>query len=189
MGDEPKIESEETTTPSEETTSAPETETETETESEETTEGEETLEEAQTRATKAEEFAKQSLGRAKKAEGELKKAKPSKTPETPATPQVSPQEPGVEETVLLAGGMHEDLLIELKAIAKVRDVSLIKAQTDPIFVAMKEQFEKDQKQKEVSLGASRGSGTPAPKKDASTPNLSREEHKKIAMDAMENPSR
>jgi hypothetical protein len=85
--------------------------------------------------------------------------------------------PNVEETVLLAQGMPEELLAELKAVAAVRRVSLIKAQTDPIFIAVKEKFEKEKKQASASLGASRGSGSVKAKKSFDTPGLSREEHK------------
>jgi hypothetical protein len=104
--------------------------------------------------------------RAKKAEADLKALKG-------AAQQPSPN---VEETVLLANGMPETLLAELKAVAAVRKVSLIKAQADPIFVAVKEKFEKDQKQEAASLPASRGSGASKPKKDFFTPGLTREEH-------------
>lgn len=92
----------------------------------------------------------------------------------PASPQQS-----VEETVLLAQGMPEELLTELKAIAQVRGTSMIKAQNDPIFVAVKEKFEKTQKTKNASLPAARGAGSIRPKKDLNTPGLSREEHKKL----------
>ena len=84
--------------------------------------------------------------------------------------------PNVEETVLLAQGMPEELLAELKVISQVRKVSLIKAQTDPIFVAVKDKFEKDKKREDASLPASRSSGSAKPKKDFKTPGLSREDH-------------
>ena len=82
----------------------------------------------------------------------------------------------VEEAVLLAQGFDEDLLPELKAVAQVRKVNLIKAQNDPIFVAVKEKFEKDKKREEASMPASRGSGSVKAKKDFTTPGLTREEH-------------
>ena len=111
--------------------------------------------------------------RAKKAEADLKAAKASK----PVEAKVAPSQPGIEETVLLANGMSDELLGELKAVAKARGIpSLIKAQNDPIFVAVKANFEKDQKQKASSMPASRGAGQVKPKKDFATPNLSREEH-------------
>lgn len=104
--------------------------------------------------------------RAKNAEADLKALK--------GTAQQA--SPNVEETVLLANGMPEELMVELKAVAAVRKVSLLKAQADPIFVAVKEKFEKDQKREEASLPASRGSGAMKVKKDFTTPGLSREEH-------------
>ncbi len=98
----------------------------------------------------------------------LEKAQKPQAPQTPAN---------VEETVLLANGMSEELLGELKAVAAVRKTSLIKAQADPIFVAVKEKFEKEQKQKDASLGASRGAGAVKAQKTFTTPGLSRDEHK------------
>jgi len=117
--------------------------------------------------------------RAKKAEADLKalkdadKSKPAEAP----SPQLS-----VEEAVLLVGGMPEELLGELKAVAQVRKVSLIKAQTDPIFVAVKDKFDKNKKQEEASLPASRSSSGVKPKKDFKTPGLTREEHKAMVKD-------
>lgn len=113
--------------------------------------------------------------RAKKAEAELKAMRAS----TPTKPQASPQL-GVEETVLLANGMPEELLAELKAVAQVRGTSLIKAQNDPIFVAVKERHEKEQKRKDASLPASRGSGSVRVQKTVDTPGISREEHIRLA---------
>ncbi len=137
-------------------------------------------------AEKMETFARQTLARAKKAEiaakaqglelnsdGEWVK----KPKETPAP--VTPSQASVEETILLANGMPENLLEELKAIAAVRKTSLIKAQTDPLFVAAKDIFEKEKKQKEASLPASRGSGQTKVKKDFNSPGLSRDEHREM----------
>lgn len=106
-------------------------------------------------------------------------------PKAPTQPQsVSSQPNNVEEVVLLANGMQEELLRELKAVAQARGISsLIKAQNDPIFVAVKEKFEKDQKQKESNLQPSRGSGNAKPKKDFDTPGLTREEHMKMVRDS------
>lgn len=123
---------------------------------------------------------KQVLARAKKAEDENKVLKTPKTsPVQPASTQ-----PSVEEVVLLANGMSDEMLSQLKKIAAINNTSLIKAQTDPIFVAVKEKFEKDQKQKDASLPSSRGSGQTKPKVDFSTPNLPRETHKEMAMKAL-----
>ena len=118
--------------------------------------------------------------RAKKAEADLKATKGTKPVEAkPASTQ-----PSVEETVLLANGMPEELVTELKAVAQVRGTTLLKAQADPIFVAVKEKFEKDAKVKDASLPASRGAGGIKAKKDFKTPGLTREEHKKMHQDAV-----
>lgn len=105
--------------------------------------------------------------------------------ETPKAPQSNPSsQPSVEEAVLLANGMPEELLAQLKKVAQVQGLSLIKAQADPIFVAVKDKFEKDQKQKAANLPASRGSGQAKPKLTLTTPGLSRDQHRKLAMEKM-----
>lgn len=104
--------------------------------------------------------------RAKKAEAELKAVKGTSTP----------SQPNIEETVLLATGMPEELLGDLKAIAAVRGVSLLKAQNDPLFIQIEEKFEKEQKHKEASVGAARGAGSVKPKVDFNTPGLTKEQH-------------
>jgi hypothetical protein len=133
-----------------------------------------------TETKKVEKFARDVLARTKKVEEENRELKKKLNSTPVASPQLN-----VEETILLANGMSEELLGELRAVAQVRKVSLIKAQTDPIFVAVKEKFEKDQKHKEASLGVSRGSGSVKPKMDFNTPNLPRETHKELFYKAME----
>ena len=114
--------------------------------------------------------------RAKKAEADLKAYKTSSP--APTSKQASPA--SVEETVLLAQGMSEELLNELKAVAKARGIaSLIKAQNDYLFVAAKEKFEKDKKAKDSSMPASRGAGQVKAQKTFSTPGLTKEEHMKM----------
>jgi len=117
--------------------------------------------------------------RAKKAEADLKAMKGSKPAETKAT-----QPPNIEEAAVIAAlqvnGMSDELIDQLKKVAKVQGTSLLKAQNDSIFIAVKEKFEKDQKQKNASVGASRGSSALKPKKDLTTPGLTREEHMRMA---------
>jgi len=125
--------------------------------------------------SQAREAQRQILARAKKAEETLKARASQPKPEVDSNPTQSAS--NIEETVLLANGMSEELLEELKAVATVRKLSLIKAQQDPIFVAVKEKIEKDKKQAEASLPVSRGSGNFKVKKDFKSPGLSREEHK------------
>jgi len=116
--------------------------------------------------------------RAKKAEAEAKALKSNRQTEAKA-----PSQNSIEETILLANGMSDELLLELKAVAKVRNMNLIKAQNDSIFVAIKDKFEKDRKHKEASLGASRGAGSVKTQKGINTPGLSREEHMKMVLES------
>ncbi len=109
-------------------------------------------------------------GRATRAEAAAKAAKPAQ-----ATPL------NVEEAVLLANGMPEELVAELKAVAQVRKTTLLKAQNDPIFVAVKEKFEKDEKQKAASLPAARGAGAVRAKKEFNSPGLTRDEHRAMVL--------
>lgn len=122
------------------------------------------------------------FARAKRAEGfVLEDGKWVKKPKEPA-PATSPKptkEPSVEETVLLANGMPEELLAQLKKVAQVNGTTLLKAQTDPLFVAMKANFDKEQTRKAASLGAGRGAGAKTVEKTASTPGLSRDDHKDL----------
>jgi hypothetical protein len=109
--------------------------------------------------------------RAEKAEKKAKEApKTSKQDDTNDYPDV-------DERILKANGMPDELLKELKAIAKAREVSLIDAQNDSLFKLVKQNYEQETKAKEASLGSSKGSGNASAKKTASTPGLSREEHK------------
>ena len=118
--------------------------------------------------------------RAKKAEADLKALKGNPKPVQPTKTQASLA--SVEETVLLANGMSEELIEQLKKVAQVQGISLIKAQKDPIFIAVKETFEREQKSKDASMPASRSAGNVKPKKDFTTPNLSRDEHKAMFKD-------
>lgn len=119
--------------------------------------------------------------RAKKAEALIIKNKKAPVAERP-TPQATPS--NVEEVVLLANGMDETLLEQLKKVAAVNGTSLIKAQNDPIFVAVKEKFEREKKSSAASLPATRGAGSAKVQKTANTPGLSREEHMRLAQEAI-----
>lgn len=108
--------------------------------------------------------------------------KSQQTPPQPKAEQPQTSQPNVEETVLLAQGMPEELLTQLKKVAAVNNTGLIKAQNDSIFQAIKEKFEKEQKHKDAAMPASRGAGSVKPKKDFTTPGLERDEHKKMFYD-------
>jgi hypothetical protein len=85
----------------------------------------------------------------------------------------------VQEQILRANGMPDELVKELKAVAKVRGIDMVTAQNDPIFVGIKSNYEKVDREKKASLGASHRSGTVEKKKSFNTPGLSKEEHKAL----------
>lgn len=146
------------------------------------TESADTSSESEVDVAKLQETNKRLFERAKKAEAELKASKANKPGAVKTEQQTSPVD--VDERILKSQGMADDLLSELKVIAKIRGVSLIDAQKDSLFVAVKEKFEKDTRVQKASMGASRGSGTVKPKVTADTPGLSREDHMRIAKEAL-----
>lgn len=89
---------------------------------------------------------------------------------------VQPDSINIDERVLKAQGMPNEQLTVLKDIARLRGTSLIDAQSDPLFEAEKSRLEKEEKAKKAQLGASRGAPKTQPKKDFTTPGLSREDH-------------
>lgn len=93
---------------------------------------------------------------------------------TQAPQQASPLD--VDERILKSQGMPTELLTQLKKVASIEGLSLLDAQADPLFVAMKEKFEKEKRIKDASLGSSRGSGGAKARKTPTTPGLTREEH-------------
>lgn len=129
----------------------------------------------------AREANRQISARAKRAEDKLKVKPPQAKPVTENKP-TQPASLNVEETVLLANGMAEELVEELKLRAPKYGGSLIKAQADPYYVAVKEQFEKTKKQEQASMPASRASGSVKPKKDFKTPGLTEAERKQMFED-------
>jgi hypothetical protein len=133
---------------------------------------EERLSKLEQEIAKQREIAENQRIRAEKAE---KKAKEVRQLDTPK--EEKQDTPDIDERILKANGMPEELIKELKVIAKARDIGLIEAQNDNLFKLVKENFEKETKQKEASLGSSRGSGNAPVKKTPSTPGLSKEEHK------------
>lgn len=83
-----------------------------------------------------------------------------------------------EEGILIAKGMDEENLSQLKAIAKGKNISLLEAEKDPLFLSYFEKVQKEKKSEQAKLGASKGS-TYKETKPAFTPGLTREEHEKL----------
>ena len=125
----------------------------------------------------------QLTARAKKAEAEAKslreKYESQKKDEEEAKSKTQETSPDIDERILKAQGMPDELLKELKVIAQVRGVDLMDAQKDSVFQVIKTDYERKQKSEEASLGASKGSGQAKPKKDFTTPGLTAEEHKEL----------
>ncbi len=122
---------------------------------------------------KQREIAENQRIRAEKAEAK------AKAPKAPSKQDDKNDYPDVDERILKANGMPEELLKELKAIAMARGVNLIDAQNDSLFKLVKDNYEQELKSKEASLGSSKGSGNAVARKTASTPGLSRDEHKEM----------
>lgn len=124
---------------------------------------------------RAKEAQAQILARAKKAEAELKSAKSTVSPQINNTPT----DEAIQTQILKAQGLSDEMLVELKAVAAVRKISLIEAQNDPIFTAIKNDKEAETKSAKASLGASKGSRPEKKEKTFETAGLTPEEHKAI----------
>lgn len=121
----------------------------------------------------------QVLARAKRAEDEAKKLK-SSTQNINKTNSLSAEE--VDVKILQSQGYSDELITELKAVAKARGKSLFASTQDSIFIAIKNEKEAEAKSQKAKLGASRGSGTVRKEKTTTTANLSDEEHKQLWRD-------
>ena len=145
----------------------------------ETTEEETTVESEQ---ENAEPDYKLELEREKKKayelEQRLKKEKAkSKDRSDLSTPDVPVNENAIQEQVLKAQGMSDELLNVLKTISEEKGTDLISSQTDDYFLYRQEKMKQEAMDKEAALGASSGSGAGKPRKSFATPGLSEDEHK------------
>lgn len=144
---------------------------------------EETTEEETVETLKAKLAEKDEL-LAKEAEARRQLTARAKTAEAKAKPVAPQLSNGIDETmiekkILKSQGMSDELLTELVALSKVRGKGLIDTQSDPIFIALKESKDKEEKSAKANLGASKGSGSVKKGKDFNTPNLTDEEHKEM----------
>lgn len=80
-----------------------------------------------------------------------------------------------EEGILIAKGMDDELITQLKAIAKGKNISLLEAEKDTLFQALFDKVQKERKSEQAKLGASKGSSFKQ-EKPSFTPGLTREEH-------------
>ena len=80
-----------------------------------------------------------------------------------------------EEGILIAKGMDDDTIGQLKVIAKGKGISLLEAEKDPLFIPYLEKIQKEKKSEQAKLGASKGSTFKQEKAEAKS-GMSREEH-------------
>lgn len=120
------------------------------------------------------EAKRQLTARAKDAEAKLK----NKADATqPLNNSLSAED--VEVRILKAQGMKQELIDELKVVAKARGKGILDTQSDPIFVAIKEQHEAQEKSQKAKLPASRGSSSVKAEKTFNTRGISDEDHKAL----------
>jgi len=115
--------------------------------------------------------------RAKKAEAQVRDLESQLKTSAPQPISKPPTDDAIQAYILKSQGMSDDLLGELKVIAKARGKSVLDTVNDPIFIAIKSQKEQEEKSKKASLPASKGSGQAQVKKGFQTANLSDEDHK------------
>lgn len=122
------------------------------------------------------EARKQLTARAKKAEAEANALKGTANDSATHTNN-PPSSEAIDERILRDKGMSEELMSELKALAKVRGKGLIETQADPIFVALLAQKEAEAKAEKAKLGASKGSGSARKEKNFNSAGMTDEEHR------------
>lgn len=83
-----------------------------------------------------------------------------------------------EEGILIAKGLDDEAIEQIKVISKGKGVTLLEAEKDPLFTTYFEKVQREKKIQQSKLGVSKGSGYSEPKK-AFTSGLSREEHMKL----------
>ena len=145
----------------------------------EAVEGEQTPAENESQTTsQTDELAKAKAEAAKYRRLFEKAQKGTVTPQATQNPTVQPSA-DIDERILKSQGMNDELLTQLKKIAQIEGVSLIDAQSNELFVAVKDKYEREQKSKAAQMPTSRGSGVQKPKVTLTTPGLTREQHKAL----------
>jgi|AntDeeMinimDraft_6_1070357.scaffolds.fasta_scaffold00931_6 hypothetical protein len=89
-----------------------------------------------------------------------------------------------DEAKLYARGLSDEEIDKADKIAQVEGISLMEAVDNDIFVTWKEKNDKEEKDQQASIGASKGSGSQKKGKNVSDSGLSTEEHKALARKRM-----
>lgn len=111
-----------------------------------------------------------------KAEALIVKNKKKAKAEVP-TASPAPQSADVQAEIMRVNGTSQELIDQLKTLAKTQNTDLVTAKDSPVGKAIVETYEKEQKQANASVGASKASGKVKPKKSFEQSNLSPEDHK------------
>lgn len=127
--------------------------------------------------------------RALKAEAILKRkqkkeAEPPKPAQEINQPQPTTDAVTPEDLLRTTKGYDDETLAQLKVIAKGKEISLFKAEEDPLFATYLEKKQADEKSAKAKLGASNSSGKTGSKKSFTSPGLSPEEHKAMWKEKM-----
>lgn len=142
----------------------------------------EDVEELKLKLEEAREANRKINARAKKAEEQLKQqASQPVASETPKPTQLNSTLTAndIDTRVLKATGMSDEMLEQLTKVATVTGKSLFEAQSDEIFIALKEKKDAETRAEKARLGASRGSGSVRKEKSLNTPGLTAAEHKEL----------
>lgn len=117
----------------------------------------------------------QILARAKRAESELKTLKAQNSIKINNNP---PESSLSDELKLIARGLSDEEIDQAKIIARGKEVSLIEAIKDPLFIVYQDDLIKKQKRERAKLGASSGSEE---SRDTSLikKGMTREEHQEV----------
>ena len=147
---------------------------EVEVETTESTTVEEPVETPEVKTYSEDEF-KQVLARAKTAEAKLKAVPPQNI--TNKINSLSAEE--VDVKILQSQGYSDELIADLKAVAKARGKSILASTQDSIFLAIKNEKEAEVKAQKAKLGASKGSGQVKKEKEFNSTGLSEDEHREL----------
>ena len=120
-------------------------------------------------------FARQALARAKKAEAELKAMKSQPAKPTQNSNNLTSEE--IEAKILKAQSVPDDEIEELRQIAKMKGISIIDAQNTTYFKAFKSEKDAQEKSERAKMGVSSRSGQQKQQKTFNTPGLSDADHK------------
>jgi len=91
-----------------------------------------------------------------------------------------------EEAILYAKGFSDDEIAYAKKVSQLNETTPLNATNDPLFKSWKENKDKEIKIKAATMDPTNRGKKIEPKKNVGDTGLSREEHKRLAMEKMQN---